>query len=130
MNSFTSVPAYLLLKLCSYDEQPLVVVHVVLAWHQALLSLPLLGRVDLAVPDLGSRRLVLLSIKPAPEEHSPRLIVFDGVDGPGCRTGRELPVDLTCSFEQAPMVAAEARQHLLAVASVILAAGHERRSLN
>ncbi|UOQ69359.1 hypothetical protein [Hymenobacter volaticus] len=71
MNSFTPVPTYLLLKLCSYDEQPLVVVHVVLAWHQALLSLPLLGRVDLAVPDLGSRRLVLLSIKPAPEEHSP-----------------------------------------------------------
>ena len=130
MNSFPPVPPYLRLKLCSYDNLPLVVVHLVLAWHQALLSLPLLGRVDLAVPDLGARRLVLLSIKPAPDEQRPRLIVFDEANGHEPGTGRELPVDLTCSFEELPLVAAEAREHLRAVASVILAAGHERRSLN
>lgn len=128
MNSVSSVPSYLRLKLCSYDNQPLVVVHLVLAWHQALLSLPLLGRVELAVPALGSRRLILLSVKPAPEEQRPRLLVFDAADGAGA--GREFPVDLTCSFEQVFPMDAETRQHLRVVASVILAAGPERRSLN
>ncbi|MGI4885856.1 MAG: hypothetical protein ACRYFR_12930 [Janthinobacterium lividum] len=130
MHASTPVPTHLLLKLRSCDEKPQVLVHVVLARHAALLRLPLLGRVDLSVPGLGARQLVLVSVEPAPAGQRPRVVVFDAANGPGPTAGRVLPADLTGAFWGLPAAAAEAHQHLRAVASVILAAGHERRSLN
>lgn len=130
MTATTQAPAYLLLQLRSCDDQPLVVVHLVLARHAALLRLPLPGRVELSMPGLGARRLILMSVTPAPEEQRPRVIVFDETSGPGPAAGRELPADLTSSFEGPPTLMVEAPSYLRVVAAVILASGQERCSPN
>lgn len=127
MHASLPVPPYLLLKLRSCDEQLPVLLHVVLARHPALLGLPLLGRVDLSMPGLGARRLVLVSIGPAPAGQHPRVVVFE--EAGGSATGRTLPADLTGVFGGLP-AAADAHQHLRIAAAVILTAGYERRSLN